>query len=50
MVDAVNIARHLQIKTVGVLRARLLEKGYAPEVVQQALVTWANYERGKNGN
>ena len=48
MRDAVNIARQFQIKSVSALRDRLMTKGYQPEVVKEALQTWANYEKSKS--
>lgn len=44
---AVRLAREEQIGSVNLLRRKMVEAGHAPEDIDQALMTWANYEQGK---
>jgi len=45
--DAVNLARSQYIRKVGALRAALLQRGHSEQTVNEAIQTWANYERSK---
>lgn len=45
--DAVNLARAQCIRKVGALRAALLRHGHSEQTVDEAIQTWANYEKAK---
>lgn len=45
--DAVNLARYEQIHSVSTLKRLLIQRGHAPEDANEAIQTWANYEKAK---
>lgn len=45
--DAVNLARAQQIRRLPALKSALLQRGYPEATVNEAIQTWANYEKAK---
>jgi hypothetical protein len=45
--DAVNLARNERIRSVSTLKRLLIQRGHAPEHANEAIQTWANYEKAK---
>jgi hypothetical protein len=45
--DAVNLARSQNIRRVAELRSALLQRGHSEQTANEAIQTWANYERAK---
>lgn len=45
--DAVNLARQQSIRRVGALKEELIRRGWPEQTVNEAIQTWANYERAK---
>lgn len=45
--DAVNIARQQSMRRVGSLKEELIRRGWPEQTVNEAIQTWANYERAK---
>ena len=44
---AINIARFEQVRCVSTLKRLLIQRGYEPDHVHEAVQAWANYEKGK---
>lgn len=45
--DAVNLARHHGIRSKEALHAELIALGWSEATVNEAIQTWANYEKAK---
>ena len=45
--DAVNLARMREIRRLPALKAALLQRGWPEHTVNEAIQTWANYEKAK---
>lgn len=44
---AVNLARYEHVRCVSTLKRLLIQRGHAPEHANEAIQTWANYEKDK---
>lgn len=45
--DAVNLARIRQIRRLPALKAALMQHGWSEQIANEAIQTWANYEKSK---